>query len=242
MIDIKTEQNLIDLIRNIDKLDRDDLKRFASKHEHSGLDVFAAPSLLDWRKVDANDIRRVLEVLSAHYDKIVLDTSGTLNEISEVAIEMATMVLWVTTTEFASVRDSIEALRTLRELSYPQERVRLVVNSIFTDDSVRASAVQDALQQTIFWQVPYEKKVRQGTHLGQPVVITAPQTVASRSFAGLATAISGGRPDQGRNQPGMFKWRATQPAAAGRAVVMAIELRSVRGNARHDAVPESDWR
>src|SRR5438105_8695625 len=80
MLDIKPEQTLVDLIRNIDKLDRDDLQRFAAKHELSGLNVFAAPSLLEWRKVDANDVRRVLEVLATQYDKIVLDTSGTLND------------------------------------------------------------------------------------------------------------------------------------------------------------------
>jgi hypothetical protein len=46
-----------------------------------------------------------------------------LNEVSELAVEMATMVLWITTTEFASVKDTIEAMRALQLLSYSHERV-----------------------------------------------------------------------------------------------------------------------
>ena len=112
---------------------------------------------------------------------MVLDTSGMLNELAEMAVEMATIVLWVTTTEFASVKDSLEAMRALKMLSYSQERVRIVMNAISPDDGVRPSVVQDALQRDVFWNIPYDKKVRQGTHLGQPIVITAPSRSRRRA-------------------------------------------------------------
>jgi MinD-like ATPase involved in chromosome partitioning or flagellar assembly len=55
--------------------------------------------------------------------------------------------------------------------------------------------------------VPYDKKVRQGTHLGQPIVVTSPQSVAAKSFSDLATLIAGGRIEQkGRGFAG-FRWR-----------------------------------
>ena len=215
MLDLKPERTLLDLVRDLDKVERDDLKRYLVRHDLSGLDVLGAPSILDWRKISADEVRRLVEMLAKHYDKIVLDTSGTLNEISEMAVDIATIVLWVTTTEFASVRDTLEAMRALKVLSYSSDRVRVLMNAISPDDAVRVSAVQDALQRDIFWQIPYDKKVRQGTHLGQPIVITAPQSVAARSFVDLATVISGGRIDQGRKILGGFKWRAgAQPAVA----------------------------
>ncbi len=214
MLDAKPERTLVDLIRDIDKVERADLNRYLAKHEYSGLEILAGPPILDWRKIAPDEVRRVIELLAKHYDKIVLDTSGTLNEVSELAVEMATMVLWVTTTEFASVKDTIEAMRALQLLSYSQERIRVVMNAISSDDGIRPSVVQDALQRDVFWQIPYDRKVRQGTHLGQPIVVTAPQSVAARSFADLATVISGGRVQQGPKMLGGFKWRPTQPAAA----------------------------
>jgi MinD-like ATPase involved in chromosome partitioning or flagellar assembly len=203
------------MARDIDNLERADITRYVVKHEHSGLDILAGPPLLEWRKLPTDDVRRVIDLLATHYDKIVLDTSGTLNDVSEMALEVATIVLWVTTTEFASVRDSLEAMRVLQALSVPHERMRIVMNAISPDDNVRPSAVQDVLQRDVFWQIPYDRRVRQGTHLGQPIVITTPQSVAAKSFFDLATAISGGRGEPGKRAFKGFKWRSgSAPAVA----------------------------
>ena len=218
MLDVKPERTLFDLVRDIDKVEGDDLPKYLVKHEISGLNVLAAPSVLEWRQVSADQVRRVVELLAKHFDKVVLDTSGTLNEVSEMTIEIATMVLWVTTSEFASVRDTIEAMRALKTLSYSQERIRIVMNGISPDDGVRPSVVQEALQRDVFWQIPYDKKVRQGTHLGQPIIITAPNSVASKSLSDLAAVIGGGRVGRngsGSGKQGGFRWRVgTQPAGA----------------------------
>lgn len=218
MLDVKPERTLFDLLRDIDKVEGDDLPRYLVKHEWSGLYVLAAPTVLEWRQISADQVRRVIELLARHYDKVVLDTCGTLNEISELTVEIATMVLWVTTTEFASVRDTIEAMRALKTLSYSHERIRIVMNGISPDDGVRSSVLQEALQRDVFWQIPYDKKVRQGTHLGQPIIITAPHSVAAKSLSDLATVIAGGRAVNGGGggkKLGGFKWRAgVQPAAA----------------------------
>jgi pilus assembly protein CpaE len=215
MLDVKPERTLRDLVADVDQVDRDDLRRYVVRHELSGLDVLAGPSVLEWRSVPVDGVRRAVELLALHYDTVVLDTSGTLNEVSELAVEIATVVLWITTSEFASVRDSLEALRALNALDYSHERIRIVMNAISTDDGVRPSAVQEALQRDVFWTIPYDRKVRQGTHLGQPIVVTAPNSVAARSFTDLATLIAGGRVEQGKKLFGAFKWRGgPQPAVA----------------------------
>jgi pilus assembly protein CpaE len=218
MLDIRPERTLADLVRDIDIIERDDMQRYVTRHELTELDILAGPSVLEWRKISPDQVRRVIEVLARNYDTVLLDTSGMLNELAELAVEVATIVLWVTTTEYASVKDSLEAMRALKMLSYSQERVRIVMNAISPDDAVRPSVVQDALQRDVFWNVPYDKKVRQGTHLGQPIVITAPQSVAARSLVDLATIIAGGRIDRNNGGTGKilggFKWRpGTQPVA-----------------------------
>ncbi|MBI5284366.1 MAG: AAA family ATPase [Chloroflexi bacterium] len=215
MLDVRPERTLFDMVRDLDMLDRDDIARYVTKHELSELDVLAGPSVLEWRKLTPDQVRRVIEFLAKNYDTVVLDTSGMLSEMCEMAVEIATIVLWITTTEFASVKDSLEAMRALKLLSYSQERVRIVMNAISPDDGVRPSVVQDALQRDVFWNIPYDKKVRQGTHLGQPIVITAPQSIAAKSLTDLATVIAGGRLDKGSKILGGFKWRpGSQPAVA----------------------------
>ena len=215
MLDLKPERTLFDMVRDVDMIERDDIARYVTKHELTDLDILAGPTVLEWRKISPDQVRRVVEFVASNYDTVVLDTSGMLNELAEMAVEIATIVLWVTTTEFASVKDSLEAMRALKLLSYSQERVRIVMNAISPDDGVRPSVVQDALQRDVFWNIPYDKKVRQGTHLGQPIVITAPQSVAAKSLTDLARVIAGGRIDKGGKLIPGFKWRpGTQPAVA----------------------------
>ncbi|MEX2245342.1 MAG: response regulator [Dehalococcoidia bacterium] len=214
MLDVRPERTLSDMVRDIDSIEREDIPRYMTRHELTELDILAGPTVLDWRKISPDQVRAVIELLAKNYDTVLLDTCGSLNELAEMAVEVATIVLWITTTEFASVKDSLEAMRALKMLSYSQERVRIVMNAISPDDGVRPAVVQDALQRDVFWNIPYDKKVRQGTHLGQPIVITAPQSVAAKSINDLATVIAGGRLDQ-RRILGGFKWRpGTQAAVA----------------------------
>jgi pilus assembly protein CpaE len=208
MLNLRAERTLRDLVRDIDRVTREDLKEYVVRHE-SGLDVLASPPVLEWRSLPPDDIRRVIELLAKHYDKVILDTSGTLNDVSEVALDVATIILWVTTSEFTSVRDSMDALRALESLSAPRERMRIVLNASSADDSVRTQTVQDVLQKDVFWQVPYDKRVRQGTHFGQPIVLSAPQSVAARSLIDLAAVISGARAKNGHKRSGGMKWLAS---------------------------------
>jgi pilus assembly protein CpaE len=214
MLDVKPERTLFDFIRDMDMIERDDIPRYVTKHELTDLDIMAGPTVLEWRKITPDQVKNALDFLARNYDTILLDTSGMLNELAEMAVEIGTIVLWVTTTEFASVKDSLEAMRALKMLSYSQERVRIVMNAISPDDGVRPSVVQDALQRDVFWNIPYDKKVRQGTHLGQPIVITSPQSVAAKSLSDLATMIAGGRVDKGGNRIPGFKWRPGGAAMA----------------------------
>ncbi len=215
MLDIKPERTLQDLVRDIDRVEKDDLRKYLVRHQLSGLDVLCGPGVLEWRKITPEDVGKVIEALTRSYDTVVLDTSGMLNELAELALELGTIVLWVTTTEFASVKDSLEAMRALTQLSIPQERIRILTNAISPDDAVRPSAVEEALGREVFWSIPYDRKVRQGTHLGQPIVITSPQSVAAKSFGDLATLIAGGRVEQKGKMFGGFRWRTTsQPAPA----------------------------
>jgi MinD-like ATPase involved in chromosome partitioning or flagellar assembly len=117
--------------------------------------------------------------------------------------------------EFASVKDSIDALAAMKQLSLSEERVRIITNAVTADDGVRPSTVEEALQREVFWSIPYDRKVRQGTHLGQPIVITSPNSVAAKSFGDLATLIAGGRVAQKGKVLSALRWRPSgAPAPA----------------------------
>jgi Flp pilus assembly CpaE family ATPase len=177
----------------------------------SGLNVLAAPAqTMAWRSVKPEDFRKAIEMLSKSHDIVVIDTAGLLNDITLAALESASLVLWVVTTEYASVRDSLRALEALRSISYPEDRIRIMVNDLATRDGVRASTIEEALGHEVFWQVPFDQRVRQGAQIGEPAVLGHPSAPGARNLTDLARTVVGIRPPrQGLfERLGLFRRRA----------------------------------
>jgi len=200
MLDIDAERTVVDLARDLSKVTREVLPKYLIQHS-SGLNVLAAPSqAMDWRSIKPDDFRKIIELLSKSHDIVVIDTVGILNDMTLAALQAASLVLWVVTTEFASVRDSLRALEALRSTSYPEERVRVITNDLATRDGVRAATIEEVLGHEVFWQVPFDQKVRRDSQIGEPAVLKHPTSAGARNLTDLARTIVGIKPAR----PGLF--------------------------------------
>lgn len=191
MLDLSPEQSIVNLVHDLDKVTRETFPKYLVQHSN-GLAVLPAPAqTLDWRGVSPDDFRRVLELLSKSHDVVVIDTAGLLNEITLAALEAASLILWVVTTEFASVKDSLRAMEALKSVSLPQERIRVMINDIAMMDGVRPQTIEEVLQREAFWRVPFDSKVRYGSQVGEPVVLGNPTAPGARSLTDLAKTVAG---------------------------------------------------
>lgn len=191
MLDIQPERTIVELSQHIGEVTRETLPRFLLPHS-SGLMVLAAPPLaLDWRKVSTESFHKIIEALARSFDVVIIDTSGTLDELSLEALLTSSFVLWITTTEYSSIKDSQAAVRALRQMSFPEDRIRLLINEISPVKDVSPAAVAETLQQPIFWHLPYDRKLRRSAQLGRPVVEMDPSSRIARNFMDLARRISG---------------------------------------------------
>ena len=194
MLDMMPERTIVDLARDLSKVTRETLPNYLVRHA-SGLDVLAAPAqTMAWRSVKPEDFRKAIEMLSKSHDIVVVDTAGILNDITLAALDSASLVLWVVTTEYASVRDSLRALEALRSTSYPEERIRIMVNDLATRDGVGASTIGETLGHEIFWRVPFDQRVRRGAQMGEPAVLKYPSATGARNLTDLARTVVGIRP------------------------------------------------
>jgi pilus assembly protein CpaE len=191
MLDLTPERELTDLVRDLGKVTRETLPKYLAQHS-SGLNVLVAPAdTLNWRSVDPDTFGRVLDLLSKSHDVVVVDTAGLLNEITVAALEKASLILWVVTTEFSSVKDSLRAIDALRVLSLPEERIHLIINDISTVDGVRPHTIEDLLQRKAFSRVPFDKKVRYGSQVGLPAVVSDASSPGARRLVDLARTVAG---------------------------------------------------
>ena len=194
MLDITPERSIVDLARDLKGVTRETLPKYLMQHS-SGLNVLAAPSqTMAWRDNKPDDFRKIVELLSKSHDIVVIDTVGFLNDLTLVALQAASLVLWVVTTEFASVRDSLRALEALRSTSYPEERVRIITNDLASRDGVRKETIEEVLGHDVFWQVPFDQKVRRDSQIGEPAVLKHPSSSGARNLTDLARTIVGIKP------------------------------------------------
>jgi pilus assembly protein CpaE len=187
-------------LRAIEGGDAEDVKKLLSYHG-SGLAVLPGPeNPFEWREIGGERLQRLLQHLARQFDVVLVDTGGTLSEVSLATLEAASLILWLTTPEFASVRDALEALDALRRLDLPEDRLRVVLNKVSPEVEVEPSSIEEALGREIFWTVPYDLRMREAAQLGRTLVDEAqPRTPASSSLKDLALALNGMTPKPRRD-------------------------------------------
>ena len=208
LMDIPVERSIADLALPEEEINREMLADCLYTH-NTGVTILPAPVRpTDWRNVHAGHIERVVTLLAQTYDYVILDTPGTFNDIVARALELATLVLLVATVDMASLKDTLLAIDMLRSWNFPQEKVKLVINSTNEATNVQPQEVKRMLGRDVFWSIPYDRNISTSTQLGMPVVVAKPTTKAAESLVELAFVLSGVRqqqaPQQQKQAKGLF--------------------------------------
>ncbi|MCH8051545.1 MAG: AAA family ATPase [Chloroflexi bacterium] len=191
MLELSSDLSIVELVRDLDTLERGNVDDALLKHE-SGLRVLPAPrDALKWRGVTPDSVRAIVHLLASRFDIVLIDTAAMLSELSLAVLEEASVVLWVTSTDFSSINNSLSGFESLRQISYPDDRIRLVLNVTSSEDGVRPAKIEEVLKREFFWTVPYDNRVRVGSQIGKPAVLASPDSPGSKSLMELAKAVTG---------------------------------------------------
>lgn len=193
VLDLEPTRNITDAVRNIDDVDRFNVRSYLTPH-HSGVGVLTAPTRpSEWRQVQAGHIERLIKALSQTNDFVVLDTPGFFTELVGVALDMSDLVLLVTTLDVSSIKDCAMAVDMLSNADFPMDRVKLVINHPSNIHRVDVKQVSEVTNCEVFWSVPFDKAIVSGSQAGTPIVMSKPNSRGARSMIDLALAISGGK-------------------------------------------------
>ncbi len=202
MLELPAERSIIEFVREFETLERGNVDQFLLKHD-SGLWVLPAPrDALQWRGVKPDSLRAIVHLLASRFDIVLIDTAAMLSDLSLAVLEEASMVLWVTSTDFSSINNSLSGFESLRQISYPDSRIRLVLNVTSSENGVRPAKIEEVLKREFFWCVPYDNHVRVGSQIGKPAILASPNSPASKSLLELAQAVTGSGPAPGGSANG----------------------------------------
>jgi Flp pilus assembly CpaE family ATPase len=126
--DLRPRYTLAHVARDAEQLDAAYLRGALVQH-HSGVSVLAAPARLDEAMlIKADHVDRVLRLLAADFDYVVVDVSREWKETSIRALDAASQVLLVTLSDVATLSQARKHLELLRRLGQPEQALHLVTN------------------------------------------------------------------------------------------------------------------
>jgi pilus assembly protein CpaE len=186
---IEPEKTIYDLVLAPGELDFDKLTGYTTKHA-CGLDILPAPLRPeDAELVTESKITRLLEVARECYDVIVVDTSPFFHGPMLATLDRTDELLVLCGLDVPTLKNVRLALQTLELLSFPQNRVRFVLNRANSKVGLSRREVEAALKFEIRNELPSERAVPLSVNRGNPAVLAEPGDDFSRAIVQLAKSL-----------------------------------------------------
>jgi pilus assembly protein CpaE len=186
MLGIEPEKTIYDLVVAPGELDSEKLAGYTTKHV-SGLDVLPAPLRPeDAELVTEAKLGRLLEVARESYDCIVVDTSPFFHGPMLATLDRTNELLLLCSLDVPTLKNVRLALQTLELLSFPKQRIRIVLNRANTKVGMKQNEVEGALGMKVRFEVPSDRAVPLAVNRGKPVVLDEEGADVSRAIRSMA--------------------------------------------------------
>ncbi|CAN5442107.1 N/A [soil metagenome] len=206
-LQVDPKHTLVDVARDIEKLDEELLGSLLSRHS-SGLKVLAAPlepALAD--EVSTPVVVRTIGMLRRMFEYIVIDTAPFLDEPVLSILERSDTVLLVVDMDLPSVKNAKLALDTLRLIKFPFEKIRLVLNRNNSKARLDVPELERSLGLRVEASIVSDKLVPRAVNEGVPVVQLNPRSRVARDFRNVARLVYDGDAAAGEGPDGRLRRR-----------------------------------
>src|SRR3954467_5182687 len=186
MLGLEPDKTIYDLVVAPGELDPDKLHGYTTKHA-SGLEVLPAPLPPgDAELVTEAKLQRLLEVARTSYEAIVVDTSPFFHGPMLATLDRTDELLLICGMDVPTVKNVRLALQTLDLLSFPPERIRVVLNRANSNVGIKQGEIENALDRKMRFELPSDRAVPVSVNRGNPVVLSDPGADFARAMRKVA--------------------------------------------------------
>jgi pilus assembly protein CpaE len=189
MLGVEPEKTIFDFVNAPGELDPDKLAGYTTTHK-SGIDMLPAPLRPeDAELVTESKLGRLIEVAKTSYDAIVVDTSPFFHGPMLATLDRTDELLLICSLDVPTLKNVRLALSTLEMLSFPQQRIRIVLNRANSKVGMKQREVEAALEHRVAYEIPSDRAVPLSVNKGAPCVLAEPGADFSRAIDSLAKGI-----------------------------------------------------
>jgi pilus assembly protein CpaE len=189
MLGIEPDKTIQDLVTAPGELDPEKLAGYTCRHS-SGLDVLPAPIRPeDAELVTEAKLARLMEVAKESYELIVVDTSPFFHGPMLATLDQTDDLLLLCGLDVPTIKNVRLSLQTLQLLSFPPERIRVVLNRANSNVGMKRGEVEAALEAKVRFEVPSDRAVPLAVNRSNPAVLSDPKSDFSRALREMAKSL-----------------------------------------------------
>jgi pilus assembly protein CpaE len=189
MLGIEPDKTIQDLVTAPGELDPEKLAGYTTRHA-SGLDVLPAPVRPeDAELVTEQKLTRLLEVAKQSYDVIVVDTSPFFHGPMLATLDRTDELLLLCGLDVPTIKNVRLSIQTLELLSFPPERIRVVLNRANSNVGMKRTEVEAALESKVRFEIPSDRAVPLAVNRGNPAVLSDAGCDFSRGVRDMAKGL-----------------------------------------------------
>ncbi|MDP2622253.1 MAG: AAA family ATPase [Actinomycetota bacterium] len=199
---LKPRHTIYDAVASSGELDITTLKMFLTHHKSDLYALCAPDEPARGEVVTVDAVERIIGLLAADFDHVVIDTVAGLSEHSLATIDHSTDIVFLADMDIPSVRHLAKVVAAFDALEMTRQRRHFVLNR--ADARVGLSMIDVAISAglDIELQIPTSKQVPVTLNEGNPIILSNPKSPVSRAIWELVEKIGG---KSGREQPMTLK-------------------------------------
>lgn len=188
-LDLEPTHFIADVVHGPARYDAMVMKTFLTMHK-SGLHVICAPnSPADADAITPEDVTHLLEMLTAEFRYVVLDTSPGMSDTTLAALDATTDLVLLTSMDVPGVRGMRKELDTLTTLGVQTETRHIVLNFADPKGLLSLADVEATLKTRVSLTLPRSKHTINSTNQGIPLLESGQRDPMSKSLTKLVERL-----------------------------------------------------
>ena len=186
-LNLRTGNSITDLIAHAGSLDERLIKQVVVEHT-SGVNVLPSPtSISEAQGIRPESLFTVLQALQGTFENIIIDGGSNLDENTVTYMDSSDKILLVLNPELASMRDARQFLEIASTLSYPKDKILLILNQAGRKADIKSAEIEEILKVKIFGTIPADENMALSClNEGVPVMLKKSRHPISRAIRKLA--------------------------------------------------------
>lgn len=144
------------------------------EHLTENVDLLCAPTSPEKAEYISKDIiGQLMGLFKENYDFILLDLGVNYDEITLTALDASDKVLFITTPDLLSLKNTKLGLNVMRSLNYEPAKVNLLINKFSNSYAIKPNEIEELFQYKVAAYIPEENKEHiHAINLGKPILAT----------------------------------------------------------------------